>query len=130
MSIPDMGLAPGGLMRQRIYEDKYGIDTWDQDHVHRCFVHLINSVEYKVITGREPPQMPVTAKDYTRAGLPWFEYYDDSKTVQKSTTLAKMRSLGALTVEKTQNLLKDNESVTPSNVKKIIGKRSVRDGHF
>ena len=32
-SVPDMGLAPGGLMRQQIYEDEYGIDAWDQEMV-------------------------------------------------------------------------------------------------
>ena len=26
---PDMGLAPGGRMRQEIYEDPYGLDAWD-----------------------------------------------------------------------------------------------------
>ena len=31
MSIsPGMGLAPGGRMRQEIYDDPYGLDAWDQ----------------------------------------------------------------------------------------------------
>lgn len=39
---PDMGLSPGGLMRQEIYEDEYGIDVWDLDDGLRCFIHLAN----------------------------------------------------------------------------------------
>ena len=39
-----MGLAPGGLMRQQIYEDEYGLDAWEPSARSRCFVHIINSV--------------------------------------------------------------------------------------
>jgi hypothetical protein len=66
---PPMGLAPGGLMRQEIYDDKYGVDAWDQSAGSRCFVHLLNSLGYLEVTGQRPPQPPPTAADYTRAGL-------------------------------------------------------------
>ncbi len=33
-----MGLAPGGRMRQEIYEDPYSIHDWDTDQRSRCFV--------------------------------------------------------------------------------------------
>ena len=33
-----MGLAPGGRMKQKIYDDPYGLYAWDQRHVNRCFV--------------------------------------------------------------------------------------------
>ncbi|NCA71252.1 MAG: hypothetical protein EOM91_14345 [Sphingobacteriia bacterium] len=29
--------------------------------------------------GKRPPQPPPTAVDDTRAGLPWFEYFDDER---------------------------------------------------
>jgi len=72
---PDMGLAPGGLKRQQIITDKYGIDAWDQANSARCFVHMTNSAMYQTITGRYPPHKPPSISDYTRTGLPWFEYY-------------------------------------------------------
>ena len=50
-----MGLAPGGLMHQEIYEDDYGFDAWDTDHPSRCFVHILNSVQYQSVTGKKPP---------------------------------------------------------------------------
>ena len=39
-----MGLAPGGRMRQEIYEDEYGLDAWDQRHPARCFITIANSL--------------------------------------------------------------------------------------
>ena len=125
-SVPDMGLAPGGLMRQEIYEDKYGIDAWDQDNGFRCFVHLANSAQYLAITGHKPP----TANDYTSAGPPWFDYYSDSKPLTGSDTLGKLTSVAAKVIEKGKGLLPDNEPVHPKTVKMISKGNVVRDGKF
>ena len=57
----EMGLAPGGLMRQEIYEDAYGFDAWDTSTRSRCFVHILNSVQLLDVTGCEPPRKPPTA---------------------------------------------------------------------
>src|SRR5262249_14811804 len=65
----DMGLAPGGQMRQEIYRDSFGYDVWDRAHSSRCFVHLCNSLVWQSITGRRPPSPPPTAKSYSDAGL-------------------------------------------------------------
>ena len=43
MSQAEMGLAPGGLMRQEIYEDPFGLSAWDKSAKSRCFVHIVNS---------------------------------------------------------------------------------------
>jgi hypothetical protein len=59
---PDMGLAPGGQMRQEIYSDRFGFDVWDRSHSSRCFVHLSNSLVWQSITGQHPPYPPPTAK--------------------------------------------------------------------
>ena len=69
-----MGLAPGGLMRQEIYEDPHDFDAWDLSVHSRCFVHILNSVQFLGVMGGEPPHEPVSAQDYSAAGLPWFEY--------------------------------------------------------
>jgi len=127
---PDMGLAPGGLMRQEIYEDEYGIDAWDQDNGFRCFIHLANSEQYLAITGHQPLHTPPTAKDYTSAGLPWFDYYNDSKALAGSDTLGKLTSVAAKVIEKGKGLLPDNEQVHPKTVKIISKGNVVRDGEF
>jgi len=41
-----MGLGAGGSMKQKIYPDPYGIETWDQDNYGRIFIHIINSSEF------------------------------------------------------------------------------------
>jgi hypothetical protein len=45
---PDMGLAPGGRMKQEIYHDKYPLSDWDLDNGSRCFVHIANSMDHRI----------------------------------------------------------------------------------
>ena len=61
---------------------------------------LANSEQYLAITGHQPPHTPPTAKDYTSAGLPWFDYYSDSKALVGSDTLGKLTSVAAKVIEK------------------------------
>lgn len=74
-----MGLGAGGEMKQKIYPDLHGIDTWDQDNYGRVFVWIINSEEYREITGLDPPPTLVDAAAYTQHGLPWFDLYDEGR---------------------------------------------------
>jgi hypothetical protein len=71
----DMGIAAGGKMKQEIYPDPHGFDTWDTENYGRLFVHIVNSEMYREITGMAPPQTPISAKVYTDCGLPWFDLY-------------------------------------------------------
>jgi hypothetical protein len=124
-----MGLAPGGLMRQQIFEDEYGLDAWDQAHGSRCFVHIVNSLHYQRITGRPPPHEPPSAKAYTDAGLPWFEYYDDRKVVEGSPELQKLLSVAAVWQTKGKGELPANDPVAPKVVR-TLGAATVREGEF
>lgn len=76
----EMGLGAGGRMEQEVYEDPYELQDWDLTHSSRCCVHIANSLVWRRITAEQPPTKPPSADDYTRAGLPWFDYYDDSAT--------------------------------------------------
>lgn len=125
---PDMGLAPGGLMHQEIYEDEYGIDAWDQANGARCFIHLANSSMYQAITGHHPPQKPPTTGDYTRAGLPWFDYYSDAKALPGSRLLGNLTSIAAKVIEKGKRPLADNSPVQPGVIKTLGKARTVREG--
>ena len=116
-SAPAMGLAVGGLMRQRIYEDKYGVDVWDTEHSSRCFIHLVNSETYASIMGKNPPHPPITKKEYADHGVPWFDYYDDGKALSGSETLSKVKSLSKVADEKGDKIW-DNESINIGPVKK------------
>jgi hypothetical protein len=90
----EMGLGAGGRMRQRIYPDPHGVDTWDQDSYGRVFVHIVNSRLWREITGEPVPPTPVDARAYTNAGLPWFELYDDGLgDIPAGDVLANVKSI-------------------------------------
>jgi len=127
----DMGLAPGGLMRQEIYDDPYGHDVWDLDNSSRCFIHLTNSLKYKEITGHAPPTEPVTAQHYENAGLPWFDYYaKDLDVLKGSSKLASMDSVAAKLIKQGKGLLKGNQPVNPKIISKLGNKEVVREEDF
>jgi hypothetical protein len=75
----DMGLAAGGKMEQEIYPDEYGASTWDQDNYKKIYIHIVNSMMFREITGMEAPPTPVSARTYTEYGYPWFKLYDVGK---------------------------------------------------
>ena len=126
----EMGLAPGGLMRQKIYRDKYGFETWDRSARSRCFVHILNSEQYLQVSGAAPPSMPPTAKDYTDAGLPWFDYYGgDLTALDGAQKLTGLDSVAAKKLKQGEGVLADNDPVQPAVVKTLHGDR-VREGEF
>jgi hypothetical protein len=131
---PDMALAPGGRMRQEIYEDPFELNDWEMDHRSRCFVHIANSLVWRAITGEVPPTVPFTAKEYTKYGLPWFDYYADSATtLEGAEKLKGLKSVKKLSKQKGENLLPENESVKPENVVKLrsgLKKNQVREENF
>ena len=128
----EMGLAPGGLMRQAIYRSDLDFDVWETDVSSRCFVHLLNSERWKAVTGDPVPTPPVTAADYTRAGLPWFEYFDESRTaVAGSPELAGLDSVAALGIKKGESPLPENEPVGPQTTIRLHASgTSVSDGRW
>jgi hypothetical protein len=97
-------------------------------------VHLANSLVWRAITGEAPPTVPFTATEYTRHGLPWFDYYSDNSTALKgSEKLKGLKSVVEMGKEKKDNPLPENESVTPENIVKLrksLKKGQVREGRF
>jgi hypothetical protein len=97
----EMGIAAGGKMKQHIYPDPHGIDTWDQDNFGRVYVHIVNSMMYQEITGRQPPSTPISAKTYSQHGFPWFDLYDDGLgDITAPENLSKVKSVKDIDAEK------------------------------
>jgi hypothetical protein len=117
-----MGLAAGGLMRQQIYEDEYGIEVWDTEHASRCFIHLVNSEAYASITGHKPPHAPISKQEYAQHGIPWFDYYDDQTTLAGSKILSGVNSLSQIAKKKGEKIW-GNDSVNIGSVKSLGGKK-------
>jgi hypothetical protein len=134
LALRHMGLAPGGRMRQEIYDDPYALDDWDLEQRSRCFVHIANSLVWHSITGELPPTTPPTAKKYSEAGLPWFHYYNESATaVPGSSILKKLKSVFTLGKEKGDVPLPENEPVETNVIVKLrsgLKKDEVREGTF
>ncbi len=127
LSVPDMGLAPGGRMKQEIYEDPHGLEVWDQRNARRCFVTIANSTVWKSITGERPPTEPPSAADYAKSGLPWFDYYDaDRKALEGTENLKKLKSVAQMASEKKQHPLRNNDAVDAKPVIPL-GKRKARE---
>ncbi len=132
-SAESMGLAPGGRMEQEIYDDPYGLDAWDQRHASRCFVTIVNSLQWMTVTGEQPLTHPPTAKTYSEMGLPWFEYYGgDAQAVHGAEKLEKIASVAQVAKEKGMTPIPDNESIDVTRTKKLgnHGAREVREGTF
>lgn len=134
---PDMGLAPGGRMKQQIHEDPFDFDDWDVTNRQRVFVHIANSLVWKAITKYDPPHPPPTAEDYTRSGLPWFEHYkDDAKTLVGTGKLAGMKSVMAMGFQKGLGILPENKDadIKPEQVTQLKDKpknpNEVREGRW
>jgi hypothetical protein len=129
-----MGLAPGGRMRQEIYEDPFGLEDWDLTRTSRCFVHLVNSAMWKAMTGELPPTTPPSAADYSRAGLPWFDYYDESaKPADGSAVLRGLKSVFRLGEEKGDHPPAENEGASAPrvvNLRRGLRPGQVREGAF
>jgi hypothetical protein len=134
MSSPDMGLAPGGRMRQEIYEDPFDFNDWDRSSSSRCFVHIANSLVWRAITGDAPPTVPPTAEAYTSAGLPWFDYYaEGAEALEGSDILKQLKSVIRLGREKRERPVPENGPVRPDAVVRLGDKRPrsyVREGKF
>lgn len=130
-----MGLAPGGRIRQEIYEDPYGIDDWDLEHTGRCFVHLANSAAWRVITGAAPPPTPITPQAYHRRRVPWFDYYaeEPATPVSGACELAGLKTVSTVAAEKGDPPLEDNASLAIRQVvllREGLRPTQVRDGTF
>ncbi|QES46873.1 hypothetical protein DEJ50_02400 [Streptomyces venezuelae] len=90
-----MGLGVGGSMKQEVYQDERPLSDWSADPAGRVFVHLVTPPEWQRITGEPAPPSPVDRAAYTRAGLPWFDYYDEDGTdLAPSDTLGQVKPVG------------------------------------
>jgi hypothetical protein len=126
----EMGLAPGGSMRQEIYEDPYDLEVWDLRKSQRCFVTIANADQWMSITGGEPPISPITAGEYTEAGLPWFEYYaDDQTAIEGAQLLGNIKSIKNITPTDEKNIWPKEKSTFKAKLAWLT-KRKVSAGKW
>ena len=127
----EMGLAPGGLMRQKIYRDKYGFENVGPVGAFPLLRALFSTAS-STSRCRAPrhPACRLPAKDYTDAGLPWFDYYGgDLTALDGAQKLTGLDSVAAKKLKQGEGVLADNDPVQPAVVKTLHGDR-VREGEF
>ena len=96
----------------------------------RCFVHILNSVAFFHVTGQSPPLRPPTAWEYTEAGLPWFDYFDQELTaLEGAKELAGLESVGPRHARHGGLPMPNDLPVREALVRKISRDR-VREGAF
>ena len=93
----ELGLAAGGEIRQKIYEDPYGLDTWDVENFGTIRVRILNSAQYSLLTGSEPPPTPIDVATYIQCGFPWYRIYDEQLSgVEPTVRFKTIKPLGEL----------------------------------
>jgi hypothetical protein len=111
-----MGVGAGGRMKQKVYEDGYGLDTWQQSEPQWVVIYIINSKQFEAITGLTPPTTPVDATTYTSYGFPWFDLYDENKSdLPASGKLKNVKSTGELDKQKGISKQSDSSIVVPDS---------------
>jgi hypothetical protein len=104
----DMGVMPGGCLKQEIARDTFGFEEWDKTNVKKCQVYLANTNVWKKITGHLPPTEPPDERAYQRAGLPWMSSYEDERKVIEAAGKKKniIKKLFRIKLEKREQKVK------------------------
>lgn len=71
-TLDEMGIGKGGKIRQKVYDDPYGIDKWQESPVAAIAVYVVNAKAFEEITGEAVPT-PVSHQSYSGA---WFGLQD------------------------------------------------------
>jgi hypothetical protein len=113
----DVGLGAGGKIQQEIYADEYGVDAWSFEHSSRVCIHTCNSMMWRAATGENPPHPPITAKEYARYDIPWFDFYrDDLTALPETEVLAGVKSIDQISGAKGLAPLDGDAGIDPSLV--------------
>lgn len=114
---PAMGLGMGGRIDQKVYTSAHGLADWHPTTSSRCFVHLVNALVWRSLTGVEAPPTPVTAAEYERRGIPWFRWYDEGAPAEAgSEALAGLKSVAEMGAAKGDVPVTDNDSIDVTRV--------------
>ena len=94
----DMGIAAGGLIRQAIVKDNYHPSIWDPDYATSFNVGIVNSTQFRDITGKAPPSTPVNAEAYAKHGYPYYSIFNERASGVKGN-FGNLRSVCAKDLE-------------------------------
>ncbi|MFZ3393146.1 hypothetical protein TVH25_07745 [Rhodococcus sp. 7Tela_A2] len=108
---PGMGLGAGGSITQRVATPVEERGVWDTGRRSAAHVALVNSVQWETLTGTAPPTEPITAREYTERGYPWFEVYDESVAREAATALSGVETVSRVLARRGDDPLAGNDTV-------------------
>lgn len=111
---PQLGIAPGGLIKQCIIEDPYPASIWDADRAISFNVQILNLEVFQQFTGMAPPATPISAQTYISQGLPFFDIYNEHSKVEGN--FKNIKSVAMIDTEKRGKKRKYDERVDESPV--------------
>lgn len=89
-----MAIAAGGKIEQCSVEDRHARSVW-RDHATIVFnVQILNALAFQQVTGRAPPESPISATVYSQHNLPFFKMYEEPSTV--SGAFRKVKTVGQI----------------------------------
>jgi hypothetical protein len=72
-----MSIAAGGNIKQAIIPDTYPDEIWRTDCSTFFNIQLVNSGQFRKITGLSTPPTPVTYEKYIEAGIPFYSILNE-----------------------------------------------------
>ncbi|KAK2003650.1 integral membrane protein [Colletotrichum falcatum] len=97
--VKEMGLAAGGLIKQTIEADTHPADTWDVEASVMMNLQILDVESFSAVTGRPPPDTPVSARSYAENGYPFFEVWGEEKSGVKGD-FAEVKSVAQIEAER------------------------------
>lgn len=126
--VEEMGVGAGGVIRQRIYPDPYGVAVWNSCQYGRVFVHIVNSLQFQAIVERDPPSPPIDARTYTQYGFPWFELYEEeSNGLVASVQISSVPTIRQRDAELGKLIDSDEKLQIPeAQIRKVARRRTMK----
>ena len=118
----EMGISRGGSIKQQILRDHYGVQSWNEAAKRMLNIRIVNSELFQEITGKSPPESPITAQAYLAQGIPWFEQYDETaESVSPANKFTAVKSVAAIDALRgaTSHQNQPSVAITPELIKRI-----------
>ena len=81
-------------------------------------------MQWRQITGDNPPHPPFTINEYASYGIPWFDYYhDDLKTLNGSAILETVKSVATVSAAKGDGPLWGEAIIKPNFIVQFGNRR-------
>src|ERR1700712_3623870 len=90
-----MAIAAGGLIKQEIVRDRSSKEDWDPSKTMTLNIQIFDSLSYRTITGRAPPQLPEKAHTYHAKDKPLYKLWEDKSNVFGGSSMQGLQSVGA-----------------------------------